>query len=427
MCLKIKNKKTNIDELCMIGILGCCGLTGLLPQKVLSIIVIIVVGYMSTRKRLFQAYPVMIFYYAQLGIIFGVSVYRIYTMFFILMTIIKFKDKLFLSKRFLAPVSIFIIYNVLTMSKYSFKMAFFSMLDVIAIILLINFYLNNAENLKSFFRTYVIVALLSFVTGIITNNTNTTDWSFSGQFVQISRFQATFEDANYMGFFFSIAIVAILTLELFGKKLRTLILIVLTGMIITTLSMTAIIANIFIWSMYLILTKKINIKTVITCFLVFILCISLYKCGLAHREIPVIGDLSYRIEDKVNALLVHDYATVTTDRTKLSSLHLEYFLNQGILKQLLGGNLANTYVIKLGNIVAAAHNDYIDLLLNIGVIGSSIMFLSVLRRLWVSIKEYKRNNSKEFLFVFTCKCVWLYYLATLTTFLDFRFMFALFI
>lgn len=427
MYLKVKDEKINIDELCMLGILGCCGLTGLVPQKVLSFIVTVIIGYMSTRKRLFQAYPIMIFYYAQLGMIFGVSVYRIYTIIFILMTIIKLKDKLFLSKRFLVPLSIFILYDVLTMSRYSFKIAFFSLLDVIAIILLINFYLNNAERLKSFFRTYVIVALLSFATGIITNNTNTTDWSFSGKFVQISRFQATFEDANYMGFFFSIAVVAILTLELFGKKIRKLLLIILTGMIITTLSMTAIIASIFIWSMYLVLTKKINIKTIIVCGVVLVLGVGLYQYGLLHRDVPIVGDLSYRIEDKVNALLEHDYATVTTDRTKLSSLHFEYFLNQGVLKQFLGGNLANTYVIKLGNIVAAAHNDYIDLLLNIGIIGSFALFYSVLNRLWISIKEYKRNNSKDFLFIFICKCVWLYYLATLTTFLDFRFMFALFI
>lgn len=141
----------------------------------------------------------------------------------------------------------------------------------------------------------------------------------------------------------------------------------------------------------------------------------------------IIGDLSYRIEDKIKALKIHDYATVTTDRSQLSYLHLNYFVEQGVFKQIFGGNLANTYVVKFGNIRVQAHNDYIDSLLNIGICGTVIMFGGVIRRLWYAAKKYICENSKEYLFVFLCKSIWLYYLATLTTFLDFRFMFALFI
>ena len=141
----------------------------------------------------------------------------------------------------------------------------------------------------------------------------------------------------------------------------------------------------------------------------------------------MIGDLAYRIEDKIKALKIQDYATVTTDRSQLSYLHLNYFMQQGVLKQLFGGNLANTYVVKFGNIKAQAHNDYIDSLLNIGIIGTVIMFGCVIKRLYYVAKSYKSENAKEYLFIIMCKCIWLYYLATITTFLDFRFMLALFI
>lgn len=426
--MKRKNNLTvSIDETCILSILVCIAFTGILPQTILSILVLGFICILSFRNDLYLVYPIMIFYYAPLGIVFGVSVYRLYTIIFIVMTLIRFKDKLYFSKRFLAPMLIFTLYNVLVMSQYSIQTAFFSLFDIICIIFIINFYLKNYDNLKAFFRIYVVAALFSFVTGIITNNVNSTGWNFSGQFVEISRFQATFEDANYMGFFFIIAIVGLLTLELFNKKVRVILLVVLTGMILTTLSMTAIIANIIVWSLYLVLTKKITIKTIVNCLILIVFSIILYHYGLSHRKTPIIGDLSYRIEDKIKALKIHDYATVTTDRSQLSYLHLNYFMQQGILKQLFGGNLANTYVVKLGDIRAQAHNDYIDSLLNIGIIGSCIMFGYVFKRTWNVIKKYVSDNSKECLFVFLCKCMWLYYLMTLTTFLDFRFMFSLFI
>ena len=424
---KIKKTTMNIDKICMLSILICIAMTGIIPQTILSILILGFICILSLKKDLFLVYPVMIFYYAPLGIVFGISVYRIYTIIFIAMTLIRFKDKLHFQQRFLFPLLIFILYNTVVMSGYSVQIAVFSLFDVICIMLVINFYLKDFNNLKQFFGVYVIVALLSFITGVITNNVNSTGWNFSGDFVEISRFQATFEDANYMGFFFTVAIIALLALELFNKRLRTVLIVILTGMILTTLSMTAILANIIIWCLYLILTKKITLKTIVICVLLVILSVIIYHYGLKHREIPVIGDLAYRIEDKLKALKIHDYATVTTDRSQLSYLHLNYFMQQGLLKQLFGGNLANTYVVNFGDIRTQAHNDYVASLLNIGIVGTIIMFGFVVKRLWYAVKMYINNNSKEKLFIFLCKCTWLYYLATLTTFLDFRFMFALFI
>lgn len=422
-----KEKGEYRERIIMFCAFACIALTGLFPQKILSLIMLVCMCFLGLNKKLFLLYPIMIFYYAQLGLFFGISVYRIYTILFIILTITQFRKKLVLSKRFLAPFVIFLLYELFVMSQFSFKTAIFSMLDILCVVFLINFYFKSENNIKMFFLVYVKVALIAFFTGIIIKNNSITDWNYSGVIVEIKRFQATFDDPNYMGFFYTIAIFAIITLNLFNSKFRKIGIVILSCMILTTLSMTAILGNILLWGIYLLVTKKITFKTVSCIVVIFILAGSLYNYGLMHRDTPVIGDLSYRIESKINALNIHDYASVTTNRSELSKVHFEYFLDQGIFKQLFGGNLTNVYVIDLGTIKGAAHNDYIDSLLNIGIIGSIIMFGNILLRVAKSMKKYKIDKSSKYIFVFMSKCTLLYYLATITIFLDFRFMFAIFL
>ena len=77
---------------------------------------------------------------------------------------------------------------------------------------------------------------------------------------EYTRFNATFEDPNYMGFFFTIAIFALVTLRLFDKKVRYVLIVVLYAMLITSLSVTAIVVNIAVWLFYLVIMKKLKIK-----------------------------------------------------------------------------------------------------------------------------------------------------------------------
>lgn len=419
--------RVNREDICVNFILICIALTGIIPQLFISVSVVFVTFFLGMKKRMFLLFPVMIFYYSQLGLIFGVSVYRIYTLMFIFMIIFFEKKKIYFSKRLMLPFVVFIIYEILVMSRLSFKMSFFSSLDILCIVFLMNFYLKDKKNIKEFFLIYTKVAIIAFLTGIIINNSNSTTWNYSGTLVEISRFQSTFNDPNYMGFFYTVAVFAVVILSLFNKKIQKILILILLVMILSSLSFTAIIGNIFLWGIYLVVTKKINIRTVIYAIGIIVLAVIAYNYGLVYRETPILGDLSYRIESKLNAIALHDYADVTTNRNELSKLHLEYFMNQGIFKQFFGGNLANTYAVELGYIKGAAHNEYIDSLLNVGIIGSSILFGSILMRLVKLLNRYNNSKIKEYLFIAMCKLILLYYSLALTIFLDFRFMFAIFI
>ena len=140
----------------------------------------------------------------------------------------------------------------------------------------------------------------------------------------------------------------------------------------------------------------------------------------------MVGDTVYRIQEKLSALESGDMSKVTTSRSSLTSEHWHYFLAQPLWRKLFGGEMVNTLRLDNG-FNMAAHNEYVDMLLNIGLLGTTIMlgymFYSTVNRL----KEYKQTRNEIYLFLFIVKCVWIFYAMTLTLFLEFRFMLPFFI
>lgn len=409
-----------ITLLPLVGLFLIAGLTGILPQQVTSYTVIVCLILLLLTPYTYLAYPIVIFYYTQFGNIFGVSVFRVYTIIFLMSLIIRRKKKLSISVDSLIPFYVLFIYIIVNIFAISVRTAIFLLLDIICIYLLISEYLRETENLKIFFRVYCITMFLSFFTGLITNNSREQIAVFSGSYTSFIRFCGTFEDPNYMGFFFLIGVFAIVTLNLFSKRTSKIMTIISYVMIMFGLSITSIVTSIVVWGTYLVIAKKIRPKTIIVILTIFILLTVIYNYGLSHSNIPIVGPLSLRINDKLIVLESRDFATVTTRRSSLTLEHFTYFLDQSIFRILFGGNLVNTKL--LAGFQQVAHNEYVDMLLNVGILGTATMLAFLIRRTFILYKAYKKTHEDKYLFALMCKVIWGTYAFTLTMFLDYRFL-----
>ena len=240
---------------------------------------------------------------------------------------------------------------------------------------------------------------------------------------------ATFNDPNYMGFFYSIGVFATMTLKLFKTPLQIVIVILLYVMIAASLSITAILGNILFWVVYLFAFCKVKFRTIFFIGIAVFAIVNLYNYGLSNPDAPIIGNLSARIVGKISALEHNDINSFTTSRAELSQNNLHFFLQQtNPLRLLFGGYKVNALVhdpfINGGHV---AHNEYIDLLLNVGLIGSIIFLTFHLIRLISSFKKYRENSDPSAAFVFMIKTIWLYYSFGLTLFLEPRFFLFFFI
>ena len=422
-----KNKGLELQTICLWACYVCCALSGIVPQMILSLIVVACVTVICCRGDSISVWPIMIFYYSIFGTIFGISVYRIFTILFLVAHCYK-AQRPTISYRVLPPLAVYIYYLVLVVFNHSTKTMLFSFIDIICAIFLVYDYLDNEVELNKFFKSYVIVAFLAFLTGVISRNEMTVMQDYGGKLLTISRFTATFEDPNYMGFFYTTAIFAIVALEMYRPIIRAVIVVILYGMILTSMSMTAIIGNVLLWTLFLFIRGNIRPKTVIIVALALFAVIGLYNYGLAHPNVKLIGDMSLRIQDKMKSLFLKDFDSFSTGRTSLSEVHLSIFNDSSLLRQMFGGRAVNSYYIDVGQGANfSAHNEYIDMLLNVGIIGWIVMYGSVTMSALRKVILFKKQKNSSFLCGTMMNLAWLYYVATLTVFLDFRYMFAFFV
>lgn len=414
-----------LTKFCIIALFGCALLTGLLPKSLIAAAAVCVCVVFATTKHMYLAFPIMLFYYESFGIFMGMSVYRYYSLLFLFVTVLHLKNFEFYALQMVSAV-IIAFYCIALVAPDDLRRAVFVIVDMVCVLFLVNHHLTDREKLEKFFKVYALIALCTYVTGLVVNQTRVFDRYVDGKVVQIVRSNTTFEDPNYAGFFMTIAVFAVVVLKLFSPKIRWLIVAGLYAIILTTISMTAIIVNVALWMVYLLFTKKSNIKMIIAVVLIFALLFGLYSYGEAHPDTPVLGSMSFRISEKLEALEEGDMGSVTTNRSDLSQRHIDYFKEQSIFKMLIGLNQASTIKSNIGGLRGVAHNEYIDLLLNIGILGTIMMLLYVLKRTIDVIKNFKETEDRRSLLIFMVKLVWLLYGFSLTMFGDYRFMFALF-
>ena len=404
----------------LIGIaLLCAGLTGIFPQRALALTILVISCMLVYYDAAYLLYPIMIFYSSQLGLLLGVSTYRLYTCVLLCACLIKGWKKATIQVRYTFPLIVYMLYSLLVIFPRSSQRALFTLIDIICCLIVVGGYLRAENNLKKFFKVYVLVALLAFITGALIGNEQA--HIVSGGREEFSRFMATFEDPNYMGFFYTIAIFSLITLKLFKPTVRFVLIVVLYGMLLTSASITAILANMFLWLLYLVVTHKINGKTALACIMVAFVLFGLYQYGLDNPGSKVFGTVSFRIQEKLAEFGRGNTSAVTTGRTDLSEEHLELFESQSIWKQLVGGTEVNTYYIS-PNVHGMAHNEYVDMLLNVGIIGTAILIGFAIASAFKYYKSYKEYKNDIFLFKAMCKGIWLFYVASLTIFLDHRFL-----
>ena len=425
---KTKNAKMNITLTgTCITIMLMCGLAvAILPQALLAVAVLACAVLLVATREIWLAFPILIFYYESFGLLFGMSVYRYFTLLFFVFALMNCRK---IPVRFfhIVPLFIFALYSILVIAPYDIRRAIFVLLDVVCIVLLVSCFLNNEKNLKKFFNIYVFTALCAFITGVVTNSTRVAEQVIGGELVEVARNYATFEDPNYMGLFYSVAIFAMMALSLFRPVVRAVIAITLTVMILTSLSVTALITNVIFWLVYLFAYRKINMVTFCCFLLALVALVGLYSYGLENPDAPVIGTFSLRIHDKLDSLAAGDINNVTTNRTALSQRHWEYFKQQPVLRMFFGMNAASTIKTDLDGHNGVGHQEYIDLLLNIGLLGT-IIYLGVIITRTLKMFSRARCNADAYSgCVFMLKVIWLAYGFALTMFGDYRFMMLFFI
>lgn len=396
-------------------------LTGIIPTMLQAIGILGLAVLSVFTGEIYLLYPIMLFYGNHFGLVAGISVMRLYTLLFFVITLMGSSSVKIRAKQLLVFV-IFVVYCVVVIMPDNFRRAIFAVLDMVCIILLIERYLRKPACLTRFFYVYVMCAFAAYLTGTRLEGLQAKEY-VGLAWVSMVRNMATFEDPNYMGYFYTGAIFATLSLKLFSPKWRIIIIVALYAILLTSLSLSTIILNVVLWMIYLAVTKLVNFKTLAIILVICALVLMGYAYAVDHPDTWVIGSLAVRISTRLEQLALGNYGDATSARSSLPVRHLEYFVDQPVYKMLIGMNAASTIKMDLDGITAAAHSEYVDWLLNVGLIGTAVMLYYVVSGTWKLLQKYRKNMyDRHTLCMLMVKLVWICYAFTLTLYGDYRFM-----
>lgn len=401
----------------MLLIGACCTIV---PSQITVIIVMCITSILCLRGNGVLMLPQLLFYYNYFGEIAGIRTFYICAILIVasdIKSVLRVKKDISLW----LVVLVYFLYIVCVVSTLNIKSVIYMGISVITMVYARKKLLSNKELLRMFFMIFGLTAIISYFNGLFSQNIYDTVLVLAGHASSVARTMGTFNDPNYMGLYYSVAVFSMVSLELFDKRVRIIIVCALYVMIATTLSITAILGNILFWSIYLLLTKNINTKTFVIILIVTAICVGLYLYGLEHTNIPFLSDLSARISDKLQN--AENMDSLTTGRSSHAKDHWNYYCKQNLWRMLIGGNCVNSLAIDPAIDTIAAHNEYVDLLLNVGFIGTFVLVLYLGKRLVQTYLDYRyNNNDKNALCVFMIKVVYVFYAATLTMFMENRFL-----
>lgn len=399
-------------------------------EGTLSVIAVVVVALsiviLYFEDDFFLILPILIFFYSQLVLPGGLVVFRIYSILFLLKVLMF--ENIRIEKRFIVPFLVITLYCITVVVFFNPRMSMSIILDMLFVVLFICYCLGRRTRLIEFFKFYSVAAISSIIYGFLgLGSQMETVVLVDGAFVHVTRFLATYEDPNYIGFFFNIAIFSIVSTEIFNsKRIRWCILLILYISLLATLSITAILCNILGLLIYMVLKKDRYLKHMILIICIFLFMISIYHLGNT-KDVYILTDVSYRIQSKISELSDNNLSEFTSNRTNLWTSHANIFWNQRVGKMLFGGNYITSYGFDKSIFGGLSHQEFIDMSLNFGILGTLILMLFYIFSFAKSLRMYIIDKSEEYLLIAMIKYVWFFYAFGLSMFPSWRFYLFFFI
>lgn len=253
--------------------------------------------------------------------------------------------------------------------------------------------------------------------------------------IEITRYYGTVGDANYASCFYNAAIFMALCSDAMKRwYLRLPIVGTLVYFLFMTASQTGLICFTLGIMVYLVLrygaiggllSVLFGLGTSIGVYL-------LLTVPSLH-EVEPFSTLYNRLMESMMNLEGGDIAELTTNRTVLWGIAMDYFRQLPLLKKLIGGSVVATiiseeYFLKT---VGAIHQSYIQGLLDFGIIGVVIVFgTRILQTLADVVTSFTEKNAPLpvdlMRCVVLCGFVFLLYAFTLDMFMDWRFLYLYF-
>ncbi len=384
--------------------------TGVLPSQMLALLFLVISILLFPYEEFFYLMPGILVYYSWFIIpIINISLYRVYTLILVLKILSLFNAKKIKIQSDIVFILIpLFLHALLSVSFANVRTGVFYIFDLIIMVCIFSSGFFHEEQIKTLLSLMVIACALSVLSGHLLNNYIDLSYELNGVWEEVLRFRGTFVDPNYCGFLYTFSILFCLCLKPFKKWLRILLVLVLILGIIMTISFSSYISLVAMCFVFIIIYRKIGLKTVFALLFIAVGLVLLYFYGVNNPDASIIGGVSYRIQsylsDTSNAI----------GRSKIWETVYTEFEAQNLFKKLFGMN-AHAPVLNMnsGELIPA-HNDYVEMLYNCGLLLTLLFYLGIFIRTVKHYIRFRRDGDKMSGFTVMSKLTWLVFSFTLS-------------
>lgn len=382
---------------------------------------------MLFSDTIFLILPLLIIFYPIFVLPGNIVVYRLFTVLYVIKTLIISNGKI--HTKFLSLFAVIVVYSFAVMAKHSISLSLSIAFDALFAIVFVSNSLSKPNSIIQFMLFMTLSLVISGLFGFFSDFSNAYSQSFylNGQWILVSRFITTFPDPNYLGFYINIAILFLLIFKPFRRKIvRVIIIAFLYVVLFSTLSLTGIMANMICIFTLILFFSKNRIKYIVMLPIMIACVVFLLNRALSNPSSPLYG-AAIRIYSILSQSEDISFTSLTSNRFTLWVKHLTYYFNQPFVKILFGGNRITALSVDNTVFSAVSHQDIIDLLLNVGIVGFMIYLVFFVRNVLHRWKMYRITKQKIYLSLIFVKLIWLIYAFTLSMFLEPRFFILLLI
>lgn len=423
----IKTEKHSLQNKCLIFFYICLPLVGVLDSRITNLLLFGLMLVLCVSDDFYLLFPACIVYYSYLFVPFtGLSLYRAYSI-IVLIKMFARKKITFNKIPQVVQVAVLILYMMLGVMFVNARTALFGIVDIVVVYLLISKYMykKDKSNFEKIIGLFAIACAFSIITGTLNGNAMSLSYKISGNWRATNRFVGTFVDPNYCSFMYIFAIIGLLVLEPFKKIINRLLIIALLVGIAMTISFSGFIGLAIIYVFYIVLTGKINIKHILMIGLIVCGILGLYWYGTVNTDAPIVGDIVYRVNSYILNYEGSSTGGMAVSRITIYKNILLKFNAQGLFKQLFGMNTDIPAITQSSILVA--HNDYVDMMYNCGLIFTFIFYGVMFYRWLASCFKYIKTKDNRVAFIAISKFLWLYFAFTLTMLSERTFYLCLFV
>ena len=372
------------------------------------------------NPHLYLLLPVYMIFYEQIVPISGLVGYRIYTL-VVIASCLKVK----ISVKNIAILLFLLAYTFYSIYPYAPGRVPMCVINFLFLVLYFEKYMKDKKNYMNFFGFFIFSVVLSAIYGLFRSTGMASQMMVDGKYIEYNRFLATFNDPNYLGLMFNVAIFANLCLGFFKHKRGMAALIICYVALLATLSITAILVNIVCLLFYFVVVKKTNLLIIPITLVILIVVVFGYKYALKN-DLGFVTDFAYRIYERIAELEEGNLSTVTSGRNKIVNKNLSIFANENWIKQLLGGNYLTSIGRDKSKFSMVSHNEFVDNLLVFGIIGTVFYWIYFVQNIRATLKKVEGNSGMKWTIIMM-KIIYLIYCFSLTIFPDIRLLFLFFL